>query len=64
MNHHKKSKADLKKREADLVFEEQLLNTLMEHIPDSIYFKNTKSHFIRVIRHGQTAAGFPTPKKW
>jgi PAS domain S-box-containing protein len=40
--------SDLKKREADLVFEEQLLNTLMEHIPDSIYFKNTKSNFIRV----------------
>src|SRR5271157_1985609 len=38
----------LKKKEADWAFEEQLFNTLMEHIPDSIYFKNTKSHFIRV----------------
>jgi len=38
----------LKKEEADWAFEEQLFNTLMEHIPDSIYFKNTKSHFIRV----------------
>jgi PAS domain S-box/PAS domain S-box len=40
--------ASLKKREADLVFKEQLFNTLMEHIPDSIYFKDAKSHFVRV----------------
>ena len=39
---------DLKKRQAGLAFQEQLLNTLMEHIPDSIYFKNAESHFIRV----------------
>jgi PAS domain S-box-containing protein len=38
----------LKKRESTLLFEEQLFNTLMEHIPDSIYFKNAQSHFIRV----------------
>jgi PAS domain S-box-containing protein len=38
----------LKSREAGLLFEEQLFNTLMEHIPDSIYFKNAQSHFIRV----------------
>jgi PAS domain S-box-containing protein len=43
-----KELTDLKKRQADLVFQEQLLNTLMEHIPDSIYFKNAESHFIRV----------------
>ena len=38
----------LKKQEPALVFQEQLLSTLMENIPDSIFFKDVRSRFLRV----------------
>ena len=39
---------ELKKSGNELLFEEQLLRTLMENIPDSIFFKDTESRFVRV----------------
>lgn len=39
-----------KKTEEALNYERYLLNSLMENIPDSIYFKDNKSRFIRVNR--------------
>ena len=42
----KRNKIDHKKTEQDLVREQYLMHTLMENIPDHIYFKNLKSEFI------------------
>jgi PAS domain S-box-containing protein len=39
-----------KRFEDALVFERQLLHTLMDNVPDSIYFKDSSSRFIRVNR--------------
>ncbi len=40
--------AERKQLEADLVQERHLLHMLMDNIPDSIYFKDTGSHFTRI----------------
>ncbi len=40
-----------KKAEKDLEKERDLLQVLMDNIPDSIYFKNKKSQFIRISRN-------------
>ena len=39
-----------KKMEEELQFESQLLNSLLENIPDTVYFKNEKAQFIRVSK--------------
>jgi PAS domain S-box-containing protein len=40
----------LKKMEEALAFESRLLNSLLENIPDSIYFKDKDSRFIKVSK--------------
>jgi len=39
-----------KRAEAKLAYEQQLFQTLLETIPDSIYFKDLESRFVRVSR--------------
>ena len=39
-----------KRAEAAVEHERQLLHTLMDHVPDSIYFKDCESRFVRVGR--------------
>jgi PAS domain S-box-containing protein len=44
-----------------LVKESKLLSTLMEHLPDNIYFKDLDSRFISVNRAMTRWAGFNDP---
>jgi len=39
---------EMKKAEDDLIYERELLQNLMDNIPDTIYFKDRQSRFIRV----------------
>ena len=39
-----------KKAEASLEFERNLLHTLMNHLPDAIYFKDTSGRFLRISK--------------
>jgi diguanylate cyclase (GGDEF)-like protein/PAS domain S-box-containing protein len=45
----------------ELLDDHYLLDTLMEHIPDQIYFKDTKSRFIRVSRALASRWGLEDP---
>jgi len=45
-----KSLAERKRAQEELAWEQHLLNTLMDTIPDHIYFKDTDSCFIRINR--------------
>ncbi|MFG0254693.1 MAG: PAS domain-containing protein, partial [Rhodopirellula sp. JB053] len=44
-------------------FEQSLLNTLLENIPDSIYFKDLQSRFIRVSRAMAEKFGYHDPQE-
>ena len=39
-----------KRAEAKLAYEQELFQTLLETLPDNIYFKDRKSCFVRVSR--------------
>ena len=45
----------------ELLDDRYLLDTLMEHIPDQIYFKDAKSRFVRVSRALATRLGLEDP---
>ncbi len=47
--------------EAAVEYERHLLHTLMDHVPDIIYFKDLESRFLRINRAFATQAGFLDP---
>ena len=49
--------------EASLEQEQQLLRALLDNVPDSIYFKDLASRFLRVSRSKALKAGFADPKE-
>ena len=54
---------DLKLAEFKLTFEKDLLQALMDNVPDTIYFKDTESKFIRVNQAFASAIGFQSPNE-
>lgn len=52
---------DVKQAEKLLEKERDLLEALMDNIPDNIYFKDTQSRFIRVNRYQSNYLGLSTP---
>lgn len=50
-----------KRAEEGLLHERELLDTLMNNIPDSIYFKDNKSRFIRINKAQAEALGISNP---
>ena len=55
--------AELKEANEKLAYERFLLNTLLDHSPDYIYFKDTRSRFIRVSRAVARYLGFGDPSR-
>ncbi len=53
--------SDRKNAEEELAHERYLLHTLMDHLPDAIYFKDTASRFIRVNKAAAHRLGFADP---
>lgn len=51
----------VEKRTAELENERYLLNTLVETIPDPVFFKDREGKFVRVNKAMATDAGFDTP---
>jgi rsbT co-antagonist protein RsbR len=63
-----KSKAELEKRIASLEkenkklkLEKSLLNSLLEHIPENVYFKDKESKFVRICKAFSDYMGFDNP---
>ena len=63
-----KSKAELEKRIASLEkenkklkLEKSLLNSLLEHIPENVYFKDKESKFVRIGKAFSDYMGFDNP---
>ena len=54
--------SDAKDAEHQKNFEAFLLETLLDHLPDSIYFKDTESRFIRVSRSLADKLGAESPR--
>lgn len=52
-----------KKVEQDLAYERDLLRALLDHIPDSLYFKDRDSKFIRVSKSLASRLGLGSPKE-
>jgi two-component system NtrC family sensor kinase len=53
--------AERKQAEAELMQERYLLRTLMDNVPDSIYFKDTQSRFTRINRSLASRFGLADP---
>ena len=53
----------VQERTKELAHEQLLLRMLMDNIPDTIYFKDTQSRFIRVNRAQATVLGLPSPEQ-
>ena len=51
----------VQERTKELAHEQLLLRMLMDNIPDTIYFKDTQSRFIRINRAQATVLGVPSP---
>ena len=54
--------AQRRQAEASLEFERSLLHTLMNHLPDAIYFKDRDGRFLRVSNALADKFGLPDPK--
>ena len=54
--------AQRRKAEASLEFERSLLHTLMNHLPDAIYFKDRDGRFLRISKALADKFGLPDPK--
>ncbi|HUJ10765.1 MAG TPA: PAS domain S-box protein [Verrucomicrobiae bacterium] len=52
-----------KQAEEALALERYLLDTLMQNVPDSIYFKDAKSRFLRINRTHATRLGLAEPSQ-
>jgi PAS domain S-box-containing protein len=52
-----------KQMEEKMAYERDLFNVLMDNIPDPIYFKDTKSRFIRVNRASCPGLGIKDPEE-
>ena len=55
--------SELREANDNLAYERFLLNTLLDHSPDYIYFKDTESRFIRVSRAVASYLGFGDPSR-
>ena len=53
----------VQERTKELVHEQLLLRMLMDNIPDTIYFKDTQSRFIRINRAQAKVLGLPSPDR-
>lgn len=53
--------SDRKSAEKDLEFERRLMDSLLDNLPDTIYFKDTDSKFIRVNRAQADVLGVNSP---
>jgi PAS domain S-box-containing protein len=53
--------SDRKSAEKDLEFERRLMDSLLDNLPDTIYFKDTESRFIRVNRAQADVLGVNSP---
>ena len=57
--------ADITERQKaarELQYERDLLHSLMDSIPDTVYFKNTSGHFTRINRAQAQLLGLPSPQ--
>ncbi|MEO0294104.1 MAG: PAS domain-containing protein [candidate division WOR-3 bacterium] len=53
----------LRKENEELKLDRSLLNSLLEHLPDNIYFKDKESRFVRVGKACATYLGFKSPEE-
>jgi len=58
-----KSAAQRKQVEDALAYERDMLHTLMDNLPDTIYFKDTESRFMRVNKAQAKTLGISDPAK-
>jgi PAS domain S-box-containing protein len=52
-----------KQMEEKMTYEQSLFNALMDNMPDAIYFKDTKSRFIRINRASCPGLGIKDPEE-
>ncbi|NTW25528.1 MAG: PAS domain S-box protein, partial [Lentimicrobium sp.] len=52
-----------KKAESELLFERELLQNLMDSMPDTIYFKDNQGHFTRINNAQARVLGLKTPEE-